>query len=228
MNTELENKLIKKYPKIFIDANKSPQESCMYWGLEVGDGWYDLIDVLCEALTYVYTTSIKIDEEDGKRLGIEGYAFNGGTDMNYFFKVNPPQVVADQVKEKFGELRFYYHLEYSKDNLSLVDTKKYPELEAINKRYCDFIDGIVHFASIASSKTCEVTGTVGVMQKRGGWWKVISLDTAKTEPYIGYKIPVPKEIEPTSSLFIGYKIPEPKEIEPTSSLFDNILIKTDA
>lgn len=81
-----------------------------------------------------------------------------------------------------------YFNEYSNVNLSLVETKKYPELDTINKRYADYIDGIVHFACIASSKTCEVTGTDGVMQKRGGWWKVISLDTAKTEPYIGYEV----------------------------------------
>ena len=148
MNTELENKLIKKYPKIFIDANKSPQESCMYWGLEVGDGWYDLIDVLCEALTYVYTTSVKIDEEDGKRLGIEGYAFKGGTDMNYFFKVNPPQVVADQVKEKFGGLRFY--------------------VQAATSKHYDYIS----FAESMSYRTCEQCGAPGKRYSMG-WHKTL-------------------------------------------------------
>ena len=186
MNAELEDKLITKYPKIFIDANKSPQESCMHWGLEVGDGWYDLIDVLCEALTYTYSTAVRVDEEDGKRLGVKPYIDKEG-EASYFFNVTAPQVIADQVKEKFGTLRFYYHLEYSKDNLSLVGTKKYPELDAINKRYADYIDGIVHFADIASGKTCEVTGAEGVLQKRGGWWKTISLDAAKTEPYNGFK-----------------------------------------
>ena len=187
MSPELEEKLFTKYPKIFRDANKSPQESCMAFGLEVGDGWYDLIDVLCEAFTYTYTTTVKVDEEDAKRLDIKPYIDRDGRIM-CFFNVKPPQVVADQVKEKFGTLRFYYHLEYSEDNLSLVETKKYPELDAINKRYADYIDGVVHFADIASGRTCEVTGTEGVLQKRGGWWKTISLDMAKTEPYLGYKV----------------------------------------
>jgi len=187
VNTELEQKLFAKYPKIFRDANKSPQESCMAFGLEVGDGWYDLIDVLCEALTYTYTTSIEVDEEDGKRLGIEPYTYKDGK-IIYFFKVNPPQVVADQVKQKFGTLRFYYHLEYDEGNTSLVETKKYPKLDAINKRYADYFDGIVHFADIASGRTCEVSGTEGQMHSRRGWFKVLNKEVAKGENYKEYKL----------------------------------------
>jgi hypothetical protein len=186
MSPELDKQLCDKYPKIFADRYKSPQETCMCWGLEVGDGWYDLIDVLCAALTYTFTTSVEVDEEDGKRLGIEPYINTKG-EASYYFSVEPPQVVADQVKEKFGELRFYYHLEYSEDNASLVKTKKYPELEAINKRYADYIDGIVHFAEIASGRTCEVTGANGEMHVRGGWYKVLNENVAKTEPYADYK-----------------------------------------
>ena len=108
MNSELEQKIFDKYPKIFGDRTKPKTETCMCWGLEVGDGWYDLIDVLCEALTYTYSTSVKVDEEDGKRLGIEPYEFKAKD--NYYFQVKPPQVVAEQVKEKFGTLRFYYRV----------------------------------------------------------------------------------------------------------------------
>ena len=185
MSPELDKQLCNKYPKIFIDRNKSPQETCMHWGFEVGDGWYQLIDVLCEALTYTFTTSVEVDEEDGKRLGIEPYKDPKG-EVFYFFSVEPPQVIADQVKEKFGTLRFYYHLEYSADNTSLVATKKYPDLEAINKRYSDYIDGIVHFAETASSRTCEVTGAEGSIHVRDGWYKTLNENVAKTEKYEGY------------------------------------------
>ena len=186
MSPELEQKIFNEYPNIFKDNTKSPQETCMCWGLEVGDGWYELIDVLCEALTYTFTTSVEVDEEDGKRLGIEPSRWKGEDKGRYFFKVEPPQVVADQVKEKFGTLRFYYHLEYSEDNKSLVATKKYPDLETINKRYSDYIDGIVHFAEIASSRTCEVTGSEGSMHVRRGWYKTLNENVAKTEKYKGY------------------------------------------
>jgi hypothetical protein len=184
MSPELDKQLCDKYPKIFADRYKSPQETCMCWGLEVGDGWYDLIDVLCQALTYTFTTSVEIDEEDAKRLGIEGSKFSDGK-THYFFSVSAPQVVADQVKQKFGTLRFYFHLEY--DPVSLELAKKYPELEQINKRYADYIDGIVHFADVASGRTCEVTGADGEMCVRGGWLKVLNHEVAKTERYDGYK-----------------------------------------
>jgi hypothetical protein len=186
MSPELDKQLCDKYPKIFADRYKSPQETCMCWGLEVGDGWYDLIDILCTALTYTFTTSIKVDEEDGRRLGIEPCVNTKG-ETSYYFRVEPPQVVADQVKEKFGELRFYYHLEYSENNTSLVKTKKYPDLEAVNKRYADYIDGIIHFAEIASGRTCEVTGANGEMYVRRGWFKVLNENVAKAERYEGYK-----------------------------------------
>ena len=159
----------------------------MAFGLEVGDGWYDLIDVLCEALTYTYTSAIEVDEEDGKRLGIKPYSYKDG-EIRYIFNVKPPQVVADQVKEKFGTLRFYHHLEYDESNTSLVKTKKYPELDAINKRYADYFDGIVHFADIASGRTCEVSGAEGQMHSRRGWFKVLSKEVAKGENYKEYKL----------------------------------------
>ena len=184
MSPELENKLYEKYPKIFADHNKSPQETCMCWGIAVGDGWYDLIDVLCQALTYTFTTSVEIDEEDAKRLSIEGDKFSDGK-THYFFSVRPPQVVADQVKEKFGTLRFYYHLVY--DPVAIELARKYPQLEQINKRYADYIDGIVHFADVASGRTCEVTGADGELCVRGGWFKVLNREVAKTETYEGYK-----------------------------------------
>lgn len=167
MNAELQKQLYEKYPKIFADVVKSPQESCMAWGLEVGDGWYTILDTLCEALTYTYTTSIILKPEDA-------------TETEFYFRVNAPQVVADQVKEKFGTLRFYYHLEFDPRNTQLLETGRYPELSAINKQYTDYIDGIVHFADVASSRTCEVTGKPGEMHVQGGWLKVLSPDLPKS------------------------------------------------
>ena len=54
----------------------------MCWGFSCGDGWYLLIDRLCSSLQW-------------------------DTDTNKY-----PQVVATQVKEKYGTLRFYYTLDY--------------------------------------------------------------------------------------------------------------------
>ena len=182
MKTELQQKLFDKYPKIFGDRTKPMTETCMCWGLDVGDGWYDIIDTLCEALTYTYSTSVEIDEEDGKRLGIEPYKM-GGED-NYFFQVEPPQVIATQVKEKYARLRFYYREEYDEKFMSLYQTGKYPDLQRIINRYSDYLNGIVHFAETASGRTCEMTGQPGEIHasggSRNGWLKVLNKEYAKT------------------------------------------------
>jgi len=48
MKQELQNKLFTKYPRLFKDHNKSTAESCMGWGITCGDGWYDLLDSICQ------------------------------------------------------------------------------------------------------------------------------------------------------------------------------------
>ena len=86
MKLELQDQLFKKYPKIFHQKDLPMSETCMCWGLECGDGWYDVIDDLCDSIqTYIdCVTSYK----DGKEL-------------------RPEQVAFIQVKEKFGGLRVY-------------------------------------------------------------------------------------------------------------------------
>ena len=83
MREELEKKLIAKYPKIFCQVDLPPSKSLMCFGFECGDGWYDLIDRLCEYI---------------QRMTDSNSNYKGG---------NWTQFEAVQVKEKFGTLRFY-------------------------------------------------------------------------------------------------------------------------
>ena len=197
MKPELDKQLCEKYPKIFKNRNASQIESCMHWGLEIGEGWYDIIDVLCQAATYTYTTAIMVDEADGKRLNIAPYSYANET--TYHFYIKPPQLVADQVKEKFGTLRFYHHLEYDTVLLELEKTNKYPELKEIMNRYNAYFDGIVHFAETLSERTCEVTGLKGEMHVTGGggsgWYKTLNCEYAKNDPFC-----VDRNYIPVSSL----------------------------
>lgn len=49
MNKDKSKQLKADFPQIFTDLyDSTPQESCMSWGIECGDGWYDLIHKLCE------------------------------------------------------------------------------------------------------------------------------------------------------------------------------------
>ena len=197
MKPELDKQLCEKYPKIFKNRNASQIESCMYWGIDVSDGWYDIIDALCQAATYTYTTSIMVDEADGKRLNIAPYSYTNET--TYHFEIKPPQLVADQVKEKFGTLRFYYHTELEEKMSYLKETGKYPELDKILERYYNYFDGIVHFAETLSERTCEVTGLKGEMHVTGGggsgWYKTLNCEYAKNDPFC-----VDRNYIPVSSL----------------------------
>ena len=47
MKQELDEYLCKVYPKMMVNRNKDMKETCMCWGFEVGDGWFNIIDALC-------------------------------------------------------------------------------------------------------------------------------------------------------------------------------------
>lgn len=92
MTEEKDKALCAKFPKIFRDRNRSMQETCMCWGFEHGDGWYDIIDAACTNMQ---------SHTNWKR---QSEPFASMTDEE-FDEIHQP--VAAQVKEKFGGLRFY-------------------------------------------------------------------------------------------------------------------------
>ena len=176
MNIELQKKLYENYPKIFSDTGKPATESCMAWGIECGDGWYNIIDMLCQSVSECYTTSIRINPEDGHIVGGEP-----------FYTIYPPDVIAAQIKEKFGTLRFYYSLKYNPKLIELENTGRYPDIAKVKNGYSNYIDGMVHFAEVMSSRTCEKTGKDGEMHVSGGtrrgWYKVLNREFAKTDEF---------------------------------------------
>ena len=93
------------------------------WGFECGDGWFNIINQLCQNIQHHIDWKNKSEEV-------------------------VPQVVVDQVKEKFGSLRFYYH---GGD---------------------DYISGLVSMAESMSGVTCEVCGSSGESRNEG-WIKVL-------------------------------------------------------
>jgi hypothetical protein len=126
MNLELDKLLCEKYPKMMVNRNKDMKETCMCWGFECGDGWFNILDQLMGNIQH------HIDWN------------NQNFDKGYTQYKQVPQVTLDQVKEKFGTLRFYY---------SGGD---------------DVIDGMVRMAESMSGVTCEECGNPG--ERRGGGW----------------------------------------------------------
>ena len=139
MNKELEIKLVNKYPNILKDYGGDMKATCMHWGMECGDGWYDLLDKLLAKL-------------------------------DYLFSVSGVQVIADQIKEKYGTLRFYYH-EVGGANSPVVH---------------DIIENVITMAENMSERVCENTGKDGVLCTRGGWYKTLSYEEARKEGYKAY------------------------------------------
>jgi len=148
MNPDLQKQLYSKYPKIFVDKDKSMQETAMCWGIETPDDWYDIIDTLCHALTFTYSTSLDIDKEDAEHLSIKPIRFR--EEDCYIYSVECPQIIAEQVKEKYNTLRFYFRLDNNEDVKYLLQTKKYPILTTILNNFRSYVDGVVHYAEVAT------------------------------------------------------------------------------
>ena len=92
MNPELEQELVSKHSDILKDYKGDPKETCLAFGIECGDGWYDIIDMLCFA--------IQDDIDHVKRIY--------GDKFRYVCK-------AAQIKAKYGSLCFYYDFTYDHD-----------------------------------------------------------------------------------------------------------------
>jgi hypothetical protein len=86
MNKDLQETLYQKYPAIFRQKDLDKTVSAMCWGISVGDGWYSLIDELCDNIQN-RLRNVNRDKPESEHMICE----------------------AVQVKEKFGGLCFYTH-----------------------------------------------------------------------------------------------------------------------
>jgi len=94
-----------------------------YGGFAVGKGWYPILEVLCTNVQ----SHLDWREKQGKPV---------------------PQVVVEQIKEKFGGLRFYY------------------------QGGDEYIDGMVRMAEAWADIACEECGAAG-KRRSGGWIRTL-------------------------------------------------------
>lgn len=145
---EFEDQLFEKYPLVFQERNKPLTESLIGSGLVVGDGWFNLIDTLCTALQREYDQA----RQEYERLELQHAELasndapeahrkleNARALLRYEAERVPPAV---QVKEKFGELRFY--LRWSDEQHRALTA----------------------FARDLSVRTCEVCGCPGHLRQK--------------------------------------------------------------
>jgi hypothetical protein len=144
MTPELDQHIREKYPLIF-------SQRCE---MSVGDGWFDIIDALC-ANIQGHINSVA----DRRKWAIKwndqvNDPENDWSDKSYVEREERPvpelieQVVARQIKEKFGALRFYY------DGGD------------------DYIRGLDAMADSMSARICEDCGKPG-KRTTGGWIRTL-------------------------------------------------------
>lgn len=151
MELELDNALCKEFPSIFRDRNGKITETCMAWGCEVGLGWFDLLRDICLFINNAIENAKSEKIYEYKRKHNIDYSTELSAEILKKLKIDEMIVVADQVKEKYGELCFYHH------------SMNLPE------RWIGEIDGAIRMAQMQSSKICEECGERGEM--RGlGWF----------------------------------------------------------
>ena len=153
MRKELDEKLCEKYPLIFKNRHADMTETAMCWGFECGDGWFNIIDVLCGMLYNDFVTAKERYEAVKQYYETDGkFPWTGGR------AITPEEVeelrlkmvgqeelvpVAAQVKEKFGGLRFY--------------------VNGANEEHYNYIS----FAENMSYRTCEKCGNPGKLYTNG-------------------------------------------------------------
>jgi len=137
MNPVLDDLLCKKFPHLYQDRHGDIKETCMVFGFECDDGWYQLIHDLSERLE-VEILCLPKEEQSLYR--------------------------AVQVKEKFGELRFYM--------ISATDQMR----------------KLIEEAEAKSITICESCGSLGVLRVSHGWYFTACEKHSNGAPSIGEKI----------------------------------------
>jgi hypothetical protein len=81
---EYDTYMVSKYPKLFNQRNLPMTETCMCWGFDIGKGWYDTLDDLCnkiQTLCDVYPIYIEFTQIKEK-YGSGRFYFDSWHDEN--------------------------------------------------------------------------------------------------------------------------------------------------
>lgn len=167
MNENLTNLLNKRFPHFFKHWRSERQYPDYKFGFECQDGWFNIIWQLCEQIDShlrhcVQSNKFAAAQIEKINQGHKDYAHLDEFGKQEAIKnweareVDVPEIQVQQVKEKFGTLRFYY---------SGGDS---------------YIEGLVSFAEGMSAVTCEVCGERGKIRS-ASWVKTLCDKHAKEQ-----------------------------------------------
>ena len=151
------NKLMGEFPILFRDRNKPMTQTCMCWGIECGIGWYEPIYNLCCKLESL---------------------------NEFFFKNNGFIVKADQVKEKYGCLTWYWSFDKaSPGEWTDADSENWesPKYRHFRHACTSIVEHLISNAETDCFNTCEECGArIGFIwtprYETVGWVKYICKD----------------------------------------------------
>jgi hypothetical protein len=142
MTPELDQHIREQYPLIF-------SQRCE---ISIGDGWFDIIDLLCTNIQHHIDNAVTQRQyaiEWNKNVNDSDFEWTRfGEREECKVPELVEQVVATQIKEKFGTLRFYYN---GGD---------------------DYIRGLESMAASMTLRICEECGKPGKIRE-GGWLKTL-------------------------------------------------------
>ena len=152
MKKQYDEYLCANYPKLYKDRHGDMKKTCMVWGFDVGDGWFNILNGLSMSIQgHIWgRTRERWRIRKYKRKYDQMTPEEKAKHYHWDKEEMPPvvqQVVVQQVKEKFGGLRFYY---YGGD---------------------ETIENFVRMAEAMSLVTCEECGAPGT-RSGGGWISV--------------------------------------------------------
>ncbi|UBF28542.1 hypothetical protein K9N68_12075 [Kovacikia minuta CCNUW1] len=125
MNADHTNQLFEDFPALYWGRHLPVTENLMSFGFCCGDGWFELL----------YSLSQQI--------------------QNYNLQHPEIPVIAIQVKEKFGGLRFYV-------DQSVLE-----------------IEAAIAEAELKSLQICEITGRPGRLHRRNGYYQTVCSEKAR-------------------------------------------------
>ena len=100
MNQDKEDKLYNKYPEMLAGMKMGPEDSCLSFGIECGDGWYNLVDYLLSAI-HERQPEVKIEQIKEKFGSLRVYIDSGSGDV--FDLIDAAEAISARTCELCGE-----------------------------------------------------------------------------------------------------------------------------
>ena len=167
MKQELDDKLVNTFPLLYRNRHKNMRSSCMAQGFSHDEGWYNLLFELSAKLEALIQKQVvesdpsicecgcNVECHDDTNKCTNVFFTRDGKDYKCLCEnFHVACAAADQVKEKFGSLRFYM------------------------SNATEEMRDLVREAEEKSGSMCEICGEFGTMRS-GGWIRCLCDQHAK-------------------------------------------------